>query len=175
MIDPGGAPSQARRRRILIVVLYLVLSLLLLGPIGSRAWVSEYNIACLQLAGSAERAREVRSAVSDDVTVSAIRWDFLFIVCYATALIVGASYFPPRAPRVNPHRIGIWVVGATTAAAVLDIVENVAMLRGLHSSADIAWQVAAVAASVKFVLLGASFVYVVIAIIAYIRAPSGPD
>ena len=72
--------------------------------VGKRAGVAGYSMAGLELAGSATRAVEIRSGVADELTRSAILWDFWLILGDPILIMLGAVYFPPRAFRVRSFR-----------------------------------------------------------------------
>ena len=90
--------------RLLVVAVYLGLAGAVIATVGQRAGVSGYSMPRLELAGTATRAAGIRAGVDDELTRSAIGWDFWFVLGYVILIVAGALYFPARAYRVRKFR-----------------------------------------------------------------------
>ena len=158
------------RRKLPLLLLLLVLTGSLMVVLSWTLWGERYSIVHLELAGNEEKARQVIAAWdasgSRDSAVLNVLLDFPFLVVYSTtiglACVMAANVFQSRARW--------WVsVGVTLAwgqwlAALLDVSENVALLKMLRGSAVVEpWpQIAQWSAVSKFILVGTGLLYAVI-------------
>ena len=151
----------------------LGLAVVVIATVGKRAGVSGYSMARLELAGTAARATEIRAGVADELTRSAIGWDFWFIVGYVILIVVGALYFPARAYRVRTfRRFAVTACVLAIFAGVLDVIENIAMLTGLSSGSDRPWQIAATVSWAKWLILVVVVGYVLLAAFTFMITPA---
>lgn len=139
---------------LIAVVVWLVLPL---------ANVDGINILRLEVAGSAERARQEAAGVAPSDIDRALCGDLLLIASYATLLIIGAWSFG-GAYRVRRFReFAPVAIRLTLIAAALDLIENFAIHHGLSFTSDLPWQIAACCAWAKFVILILVGLYVLVA------------
>ena len=110
--------------------------------------------------------------VPDESTVAALRWDFVFIVGYTSVFLVcslglatGAFRRPWFGALSRPAAAAVGI------AAGADVLENLAMLRGLRTGVDEPWRVAACAARVKFPTFYACAAYSTLAVLGYLAFP----
>jgi len=124
------------------------------------------NIVDLELAGSGARASEIiatwEGANVIPLAVGSLLLDFPFLVLYSltlAALCLAASRFAAAThPGFEPT--GLVLAWGVYAAGLLDAVENMALLAVLGLEAAVpAPQIAAAAATVKFLLLGSAVIY----------------
>ena len=159
--------------RVLVLAVYLGLAVAVIATVGKRSGVSGYSMARLELAGTAARASGIRAGVVDELTRSAILWDFWFIVGYVILIVAGALYFPARAYRVRKfRRFALSACVLAIFAGVLDALENLAMLRGLSSGSDRPWQIAATVSWAKWLILVVVVGYVLLAAFTFLITPA---
>lgn len=127
---------------------------------------ASYNVLHFEFMGTPENAREILKVWgADGIAAARLQtWlDFPFLLCYSTAMGLGAlairRRLPPRHRRFRAA--GIPIAGAQWAAGGFDVVENIFLLRVLDGAVDSPNpEIAFVAASVKFALLGIGAVYI---------------
>jgi hypothetical protein len=159
------------------VVLFLALSALDLrmrdaggpGIVGFEfAWDSEGAASILEDWG--ERGR--------DAARLSLWLDFLYLIAYATFLTLAVGGVRERAEQRGLRRIataGTAVIVFPAAAACLDALEDVCLLIALDGGGgDAAPMLAAVFASIKFVLAAAAIAYLVVGLVATRRARPRP-
>ncbi len=157
----------------MIVGAYLGLAVAVVATVGKRSGVDGYSMARLELAGSAARADEIRAGVADELTRSAIHWDFWFIIGYLILILAGALYYPVRSYRVRTfRRFAVTACVLAIFAAVLDAIENTAMLSGLSSGSDRPWQIAATVSWAKWLILVVVVGYVLLAVFTFLITPA---
>ena len=185
-VEPEGGAGTGRRSRVpswlmtpgpglrvLVLAVFLGLAVVVIATVGKRAGVSGYSMARLELSGTAARATGIRAGVADQLTRTAIGWDFLFIVGYVILIVVGALYFPARAYRVRTfRRFAVTACVLAIFAGVLDVIENTAMLTGLSSGSDRPWQIAATVSWAKWLILVVIVGYVLLAAFTFMITPA---
>jgi predicted acylesterase/phospholipase RssA len=135
-------------------------------PAGGR-FLLDPRIVCLELARSARAAATVIEAWRGHGTlhlaISSIEWDYAFLIAYGAFLVVASL-------RLATRRTGIWkvcgIIAAATAvaAAVLDAIENGAMLEMLRGvPTEQLAQRSSSASTAKFALAGLSLAYLILA------------
>ena len=139
-----------------------------LGPLETILRAGGHGIVDLELAWTPARfdaitsdwgARGVRAAREQ------VWWDFLWIPSYA--LTIWASLKLAGSARL--------AVLAVPMAGACDVVENIALLRGLHdTSAGLVVPVTSLIATIKFALLAFALVVLIWAIISRLRRRSHP-
>lgn len=149
-----------------------------LGAVGARFSArtgpggESYDILDFEFAGTPERVEKIFQVWGAPGIAAARRqtWlDFLFLLCYATLLVlfvvnVVARPAPDSAGWLRAGRVIAW---GQWLAGLFDALENVALLVLLYRPASPAtpWpQLAAVCAAVKFSLLAAGAVFIVVAV-----------
>ena len=136
---------------------------------------SHWGIVSLQLAHTAERSQEIIGSwgtAARDNAQSGLLLDFLFPLCYSTALTIvcfwAAALFRER---------GYWKTGwlaslvawAQWPAAAFDYVENIALWVQLRGTVADPWpRIAFYCATIKFLLVAAALGVLVAALIVWI-------
>lgn len=143
-----------------------VASLLLLaltgGSLNSRR--TPLGIVELELAGTERRARVVLDAwdaAERQCARDAVRLDFLFLLVYSAAIGVACTLAAGRLrARSWLVRAGFMLAWLQWSAALLDAVENAALLTMLHGAVRQPWpRIARVCAIPKFVLVGVGLIH----------------
>ena len=124
------------------------------------------GIVSYEFAGSLPAARAILDSWNADARVHAglsLGLDYLFLVLYALAIGLGctlvAGALEQRAPFLA--RVGLLLGWGLLVAALLDALENYALIRMLLGSDGAAWPaVASAAAGPKFALVALGLVYV---------------
>lgn len=157
------------------VLLLLIATAVLLGIINGplRPSSSRIGIVCLELAGSVEKARTIVDSWGRRGVRKAtygVYLDFPFLIVYATAIGLACVSLAEAtwSPASLPARIGVILAWGLWVAALLDAIENVALLRILQGSEAIYWPpIARWCAVPKFVLILVGVIYVVITCLAW--------
>ena len=145
------------------VVLFIIISVPL------RPSSSHWDILRLELAGSLERARAIvdrwgRRGVQK--ATYGVYVDFLFLVVYSTTIGLACISLADAAwsPASSLDSIGVTLAWGLWAAALLDAIENVALLKILQGSHATYWlPIARWCAIPKFTLILAGVIYAVVA------------
>ena len=161
---------------VLTVVLSAVLSVL--GrPLQQEA--CPQGIVSLELAGKTARVREILEAWGQEGRALArkhILLDYLYLVCYSITIALGCALVAQKlAPQSGSMAtVGGILVWAQFGAAVLDAVENYAMLRVLDSPQGAFWPaVARGCAAPKFAIVVLGLLYVVLGFLWWLLTPKG--
>jgi hypothetical protein len=123
-----------------------------------------YGIVCYELAWSAGRAEQMFSAWGEagrEAARESLRYDVPYLLVYPF-LFSSLTLLAARAASGRLVRLGTWLAVAPFVAAVLDALENLALWRVLdrfQQPPESLLHFAALAAGVKFLLLGASGLY----------------
>ena len=138
----------------------------------------------LEVAGTVERSRAALVGCSKGAVHSALLWDVLFIVWYVVAFSAGVAFVAGRwLSKLGGYRVrklrGAYatMIGAAVAAGVLDVIENLALWRGLHDPGDglreRAWAAttAASAGWAKFALCFVVLAYILAGLIGWLAMP----
>lgn len=163
----------SRRRVAWTIVAAFVVALVAVG--WYRAQAPGVDIVALELAGSSPQAQLV---VGEEAALfdQEIRADWVFIVGYLSALLI-LAFVVSRACPWRWLRRAAWPLGAAAAlAAVLDVIENLMLLRGLEQlpSGDSAFALARLAAIGKFALVAVAAVALVVGAVAALVRPAEP-
>ncbi len=167
------APAQQKRAFIVFLVLALLVmvTLQVLGrPLVTPA--APAGIVSFELAGDPSTARQIVASWTETARVDAgfnLGLDYLFLVAYSTAIALGSALVArrllPRAPRLAA--LGAALAWAQYAAALLDALENYALIRILLGSTATYWPaVARICAVPKFALVAAGLLYVLLGALA---------
>jgi hypothetical protein len=159
---------------VLTVVLSVVLYLL--GrPLQHKA--SPHGIISLELAGKPARIQTILEAWGQEGRALArkhIGLDYLYLVCYSTAIVLGCALV---ARHLSSQFSVLATVGgilawAQFAAALLDAVENYAMLRILNRPQGAFWPAVALGCALpKFVIILLGLLYVGLGFLWWILGP----
>ncbi len=125
------------------------------------------GIVSFELAGSFEAAQRIMAAWGATGLISAglsLGFDYLFLVVYAICIALGCVLVA-RALRYRVRifqPIGALLAWAQFLAALLDAVENYALIRLLLGSAENRWPVLArLCAGPKFMIVAAGLLYII--------------
>ena len=130
---------------------------------------------------SAEALEQVARLGPDgvDAAKTSIYLDFPLLVVYALALSAACAVLAARSADRGASTLaslGQRLVWAAPVAAVLDAIENVALLQVLGGSIDQPWPgIAFGFASGKFVLLAVVVVYLLVAMVVLFRRTPAPE
>lgn len=136
--------------------------------VGSAVYAAVADIGLpigkLEFAGDARTAAELTAGRVGEFR-TAIAADYPFIVGYTATIVLACLMAWGRRP--------IAVAGCVLAvgAAACDVVENLAMRAGLSRMSDGSFERAAIAAGVKFALVGVAAVIAVTGLVAIARRP----
>ncbi|HEX4070778.1 MAG TPA: hypothetical protein VHX68_06395 [Planctomycetaceae bacterium] len=146
---------------------------------------SQMGIVSLQLAHTPERSQEILAAWDKSARENAqsgLLLDFLFPVCYSTALTI-VCFWAAALFRDRGYRKTGWLAASIAwlqwPAALFDYVENIALWVELRGTVADPWPaIAFYCASIKFLLIAAAFCILVAAVVIWIfrmRALSRTD
>jgi hypothetical protein len=136
---------------------------------------SPRGIVSLQFAYTTERSQEVIGSwdkSARDSAQSGLLLDFLFPICYSTALTIvcfwAAALFRERGYRKTGVFAAV-IAWAQWPAALFDYIENIALWVELRGTIADPWpRIAFVCASMKFFLVGAALCVLIAALIIWI-------
>jgi hypothetical protein len=136
---------------------------------------SPMGIVSLQFAHTPDRSQEIIGSwdkSARDSAQSGLLLDFLFPVCYSTALTI-ACFWAVALFRERGYRKTGWlaavVAWAQWPAAVFDYIENVALWVQVRGTMADPWPgIAFVCASMKFFLVAAALVVLIAALVVWI-------
>lgn len=149
-------------------IIVLLLEVLVFLPI--EATVSTYGILDYEFAWTSRKVEAILSVWGiDDINsqVTAIYWDFLFIVGYVS-LAFGLIVIALRKSEKKIQTIGIYVAITPFLTGVFDIIENVFLLVMADKPASVSnfnSFSASLSATLKFGLLFVGIIYFVVALI----------
>jgi len=156
---PFDSCSQKERARFLTLFAALAaLIMLVFGitgmPLNTDA--APYGIVSFEIAGSVARAEQIINswdAPARERATFSLGLDFLFIPVYAGAVILSIQLAANNFQgRLSAWRS--WLIAALLLAALLDIVENIALLAILFQSPSVPWpMIARLCALPKFTLI----------------------
>ncbi|RLT45540.1 MAG: hypothetical protein DWI57_00195 [Chloroflexi bacterium] len=146
------------------LLLTVVVAWLMAAPLKTEH--APLGIVSLELARYPEMAQRVIGSWTPEQQAQAaagVRWDFLWLLCYSTTISLACVWAAGVLGRSNfLAKIGIFLAWLLWLAALLDAVENVALLQMLGGSTQSPWpQLAYGCALVKFdiVILGLLYVF----------------
>ncbi len=162
------AESKVSQKRILLVTgLAIVVALIIRVMFGHLEEImhanSLYGIVDFELAFTGNRAGTILShwdQAAVDAARSSLLLDFLFIPAYALAFAGITRLLTPK--KSAPwHRTERWLIRGITAAALLDVLENMMLLIQLPGDVirSMPPLIAGIAASIKFLLLAVTVVF----------------
>jgi hypothetical protein len=139
------------------------------------------GIVGFEFAGSEEKAAEILSDWGDqghDAARDSLRLDFVYLLAYGAFLVLAASATRDLAAERGWRRMAAFGVAApamAAAGAAFDAIEDVGLLLALDGhGGDLAPGLAAVCASLKFLLTGAVIVYLLIGLVLRYRSRGEP-
>ena len=166
------APARQNRVWVLCVILMLLIGGALLAldvPLQTQA--APWGIVSFEFAGTLAGAEQVLTSWGERGRVSAglsLGLDYLFLVVYGSTLALlcvrVARGFTPRWAWL--YKVGLILAWMQVGAALLDAMENYALIRLLLGSASATWPpVAWWCAGLKFALLGVGLLYLAIGLV----------
>ena len=170
IVGPLGAASAATRRRVLWIAgaATLVLWAFLVYQDGQIKESNGPGIVSFEVAGTEEHAKDILEDWAangrDDARVS-LYVDFAYLVAYAVFLAIGCTIASERLARRGMSRlarIGPLLGWSMFAAAMFDVIEDVALLRVLAGHIATWPGVALYSAIPKFAIAGIGLAYVVL-------------
>ena len=179
---PFGWVSITAQKRLFIALLVLTLVVMISlqvlgGPLETE--VAPMGILSFEFAGKLSKAQEMVASWGPKGQVYAglnLGLDYLFLVAYAGSIGLGcvlvARALSERVEKLAP--VGVFLAWAQIAAALLDCVENYALVRVLLGSERELWPaLARWCASPKFLLVAVGLVYVLAGAIVARAAQGG--
>ncbi len=144
------------------------------GPLKTED--APYGIISFEFAGEQSRAREIVESWEPRGQVYAglnLGLDYLFLAAYASCIALGCVLVARRLSKraAGLYSVGVYLAWAQFGAALLDSVENYALIRVLLGSELELWpEVAWWCAAPKFMLVALALVYVVVGeVVAVLR------
>lgn len=161
----GLSSIQSRTTLLLIIALSGVVSFVLLVKLFAiDRELKPYTILHYEFAWSAEHAKRMFDAWGEPGRSAARKslvYDLPFILAYPF-LVSALTLLAARAAPGKYALLGVWLGGAPFVAAILDVIEDIALWRALdqfQQPPEHLLQLAAIAAGVKFLLLALSGLY----------------
>lgn len=161
---PRGAP-----RRLTLVVIAMI-GVWLSPRANDRCHLADGGIIALEQPWSTKRANSVigtwRAANAGTIAVSNVHWDYMFLLCYSTALALACVMAAGAAvPGSLVARLGPAIAWMQSAAAVFDALENAGMLTMLagHTASPVPL-LTSISSVIKFTLIGVGVVYLLVAL-----------
>jgi hypothetical protein len=176
-------PAIAKSPRRGLIVLGLLVATLAVGALALPALddMGDVGIIEFEIARTSEKASEYYGELGQDGRDAAresIYIDYAYLVLYGFLLAMAALVVAARAVErgmAGIARLGRPMAIAALVAASCDAVENAALVRVLDGHTDQPWPgIAFVFASVKFALLAAVLVYVVVGFLLTLRRRAAP-
>ena len=143
---------------------------------------SPCGIVSFEFAGTFDRAQLMMASWGAEGLISAglsLGFDYLFLVVYAICIALGcvlvARAMQSRVTRLKP--IGAILAWAQFLAALLDAIENYALIRVLLGSTENLWPaLARLCAGPKFLIISAGLLYIILGLILiFMIKPKRPD
>jgi hypothetical protein len=151
----------------IVLALGMTLMFNLLGrPLNTEAAPS--GIISFEFAGSLANAQAMLASWGEQgklVAALGLGLDFLYPLVYATAISLACVWAAERARPSSPQvaNVGTWLAWGAWLAALLDYIENVALIQLLLGSTNEFWPMLAfVCAAVKFALVIIGILYVLV-------------
>lgn len=133
------------------------------APLTTEA--APYGVVSFELAGTVETMEQILSSWDADTQLRAafgLGLDFLFMLLYASTIAFGCG-MASRVLKSSGWPLASWgnlLSWAVILAAVLDIIENIALTAVIFGSVVSPWpEIARVCAVIKFILIFISVVY----------------
>jgi hypothetical protein len=161
--------SASGQRRAFVVLFALTLAVMVsLNTLGRplNTEVAPLGIVSFELAGEFSLAQSMVESWGETGQVYAglnLGLDYLFLVAYSSSIALGcvlvARSLPPRVASMSS--VGMLLAWAQLGAALLDAIENYALIQVLLGSRQVLWPaVARWCALPKFLIVAAGLVYV---------------
>lgn len=166
LTHPLAALSSDKRRRVFVPLLSATLVITFLfrfiGP-------AQPTIVDFELAGSVAKADQIITAWSATDHIRAgfsLGFDYLYMPVYSTTIALACIMAVGVLKRKAWHTIGLWLAWGLWVAALSDALENLALFTELLGNNVAPWpQVAQICATIKFGLILAGLLYVIVGVI----------
>jgi len=173
--------SKTAQKRAFVILLGLTLVVMmglqvLGGPLKTKA--APAGIVSFELAGGQSQAREIVESWGERGQVYAglnLGLDYLFLVTYASCIGLGCVMVARSLTgRVEiAFSAGVLLAWGQIAAALLDSVENYALIRVLLGSGQELWPMVALCCAVaKFIIVALGLVYILVGVVVVLVARS---
>jgi len=173
--------SKTAQKRAFVILLGLTLVVMvglqvLGGPLKTKA--APAGIVSFEFAGGQSQAREIVESWGERGQVYAglnLGLDYLFLVAYASCIGLGCVMVDRGLTgRVEiPFSAGVFLAWGQIVAALLDSVENYALIRVLLGSGQELWPMAALCcAMAKFIIVALGLVYILVGVVVVLVARS---
>lgn len=165
---------------LIFLALFLTVILQIVGaPLATGA--APAGIVSFEFAGNLEQVERILTSWDQVARLHAalsLGLDYLYLVVYALAIGVTclkvAAFWQGKWPALS--RLGFWLGWSQSVAALLDAVENLALIRLLLGATTPFWpRVAQICATLKFLLVLAGLVYVLLAAVLYLLRRVAPN
>jgi hypothetical protein len=147
---------------LLIATLVLTFLFRFIGP-------AQPTIVDFELAGSVSNAQNIINAWNETDRIRAgfsLGIDYLYMPVYSTTIVLACVLAASALKSKVWHSIGLLLAWGLWAAAIFDAIENVALFTELLGNNVAPWpQIAQLCATIKFGLILAGLLYVVVGLI----------
>jgi hypothetical protein len=177
-----SAIAQSPRRG--LIVLGLLIASLAVGALALPALddMGDVGIIEFELARTSEKASEFYGELGEsgrDAARESLYLDYPYLILYglfyAAACVVVAARAAERG-MTRLARLGRPLAWGAFGSAACDAIENAALLQVLDGHTDQPWPgIAFTFASVKFLLIAAAVIYVIVGFLLTLRASAGPS
>ena len=167
-----------------LIVLGLLLLTLVVGALAlpSIDDMGDVGIIEFELARTSEQASEYYGELGEsgrDAAEDSLYLDYPYLILYGLLYASACVVVAARAAERGMTRLASWgrpLMWGSAAAAACDAAENLALLRVLDGHTDQPWPgLAFTFASVKFLLLAAATLYIVVGFVLTLRASKEPS
>ena len=165
---------------LILLALFLSIILQIVGAPLTTA-VAPAGIVSFEFAGDMERVERILASWDQEARVHAalsLELDYLYLVVYPLAIGVAclkaAAFYQGKWPALS--RLGFWLGLSQSVAALLDAIENLALIRLLLGATMPFWpRLAQICATLKFVLVLAGLAYVLLTGLLYLLRQVAPS
>jgi len=165
---------------LIFLALFLTVILQIVGgPLATGA--APAGIVSFEFAGNLEQVEKILTSWDQEARLHAalsLGLDYLYLVVYALAIgatcLKAAAFW--RGKRTGLARLGFWLGWSQGVAALLDAIENLALIRLLFGATTPFWPpLAQICATVKFLLVLSGLVYVLLTALLYLLRRVAPN
>ncbi len=183
MKDPFGWLGRSGQKRAfaaVTLVTFVLIAVMSAFDLPLRTEAAPQGIVSFELAGSAERAGEILASWDEKARVSAglsLGMDYLFLLAYATSIALGCQLLGRlefnRGTRLAA--LAAPLAWAQLGAALLDAIENAALIRLLQGAEASIWPALALVCAVpKFIFVLLGLLYLIVAGLLSLLRSRGP-
>ena len=164
--QPFAALSPRGQKRTFVLLFCLTIAVMMalnLLDVPLRTAAAPSGIVSFELAGQPDAAQRIVASWDEEARVYAalsLGLDYLFMLAYSTAIGLGCVLLSQRLPRFI-SLLGLYLAWAQWGAALLDALENYALIRVLLGTVQGGWPaVARYCALPKFTIIVLGLVYI---------------